>query len=138
VDDDEDARRLNAAYLAEEQIEVRTAADGLEGLELLKKFSPDAVILDLMMPRMDGLSFLDAMRADSRCRHIPVVIITAKVLTPEETRRLDNQAQSVLKKTEVLEEDLKCVLQELFQPPADNPPDRSGQPLDSGWDENRG
>jgi signal transduction histidine kinase/DNA-binding response OmpR family regulator len=115
VDDDADTRRLITCYLEDETVEIQTAADGLEALEILKGFSPDVVLLDLMMPRMDGMSFLDAIRADPRHRQLPVVIVTAKVLTPEEARRLDADAQAVLKKTEILEEELRCVLRELLQ-----------------------
>jgi CheY-like chemotaxis protein len=115
VDDDEDTRKLIAAYLEDERVEVCTAADGIEGLDLLNRFSPDVVLLDIVMPRMDGMSFLNTIRADPRYRHLPVVIITAKLLTPDEARRLGAEAQAVLKKTEVLESDLKCVLQELLQ-----------------------
>jgi PAS domain S-box-containing protein len=115
VDDDEDALRLIAAYLSGEGYEIRTAGNGREALDLLTPFSPDLVILDLMMPVMDGMEFLDTIRADSRYRHLPVIIVTAKVLSPEEVRRLSADTQSILKKAELLEEDLKSVLQELLQ-----------------------
>src|ERR1051326_7149516 len=87
VDDDEDARRLIAAYLSEEGYEIQTAVNGREALDVLERFSPDLVILDLLMPVMDGMAFLDAIRADPRWRHLPVIIITAKVLSPDEIDR---------------------------------------------------
>jgi CheY-like chemotaxis protein len=68
-----------------------------------------------MMPVMDGMAFLDTIRADPHYRHLPVIIITAKVLSPEEVRRLSMEAQSILKKADLLEEDLKAILQQLLQ-----------------------
>jgi CheY-like chemotaxis protein len=129
VDDDEDARRLIAAFLSDEGFEIRTASNGREALDLLAPFSPDLVILDLMMPVMDGMEFLDTLRADSRYRHLPVIIVTAKVLSPEEVRRLSADSQSILKKAELLEEDLKSVLQELLQKrtPANAQPEASSK-----------
>ena len=114
VDDDEDARRLIAAYLSEEGYEIQTAGNGQEALDILGRFSPDLVILDLMMPVMDGMAFLDAIRADPRYRHLPVIIVTAKVLSPAEVGRLNAEAQSILKKADLLEADLKAVLQDLL------------------------
>src|SRR6185369_9383952 len=127
VDDDEDARRLIAAFLSDEGYEIRTAGNGREALDILTPFSPDLVILDLMMPVMDGMEFLDTIRADSRYRHLPVIIVTDKVLSPEEVRHLSADAQSILKKAELLEEDLKSVLQELLQKrtPANTQPEAS-------------
>ena len=75
VDDDADARRLITAYLADEGYEIRTAGNGQEALEILGPFSPDLVILDLMMPVMDGMKFLNTIRADPRYRHLPVIIV---------------------------------------------------------------
>jgi CheY-like chemotaxis protein len=115
VDDDEDARRLINTYLSEEGYEIQTAGNGREALEILGPFSPDLIILDLMMPVMDGMAFLDTIRADPRYRHLPVIIVTAKVLSPEEVRRLSTESQSILKKADLLEKDLKAVLQELLQ-----------------------
>ncbi len=126
---DEDARRLIAAYLSEEGYEIQTAGNGREALEMLGPFAPDLVILDLMMPVMDGMAFLDTIRADPRYRHLPVIIVTAKVLSTEEVRRLSAEAQSILKKANLLEEDLKVLLQELLQkrPPAVAQSETSGK-----------
>jgi CheY-like chemotaxis protein len=115
VDDDEDARRLISAYLSEEGYEIQTAGNGREALDLLGPFAPDLVILDLMMPVMDGMAFLDTIRADPPYRYLPVIIVTAKVLSPEEVRRLSVEAQSILKKADLLEADLKAILQQLLQ-----------------------
>src|SRR5207244_2688379 len=83
--------------VSEEGYEIQTAGNGQEALDILGAFSPDLVILDLMMPVMDGMAFLDTIRADPRYRHLPVIIVTAKVLSPEEVRRLSADAPSLVK-----------------------------------------
>src|SRR5262249_37814469 len=62
VDDSEDARRILTALLADETAEIETAANGQEALRKLILFQPDLIILDLMMPVMDGMTFLDSIR----------------------------------------------------------------------------
>ena len=53
-----------------------TAADGLAGIEAAKRFSPDVVVMDLAMPRMDGIKATQALKRDSHTRHIPVILLT--------------------------------------------------------------
>jgi len=93
-----------------ERIELRSAANGREALQLLETFSPDLVLLDLLMPEMDGMSFLDLLRRDPRHENLPVFIVTAKELDPQEKQRLSRLAQAVLKKAEDLGTDLRRVL----------------------------
>ncbi|TSA46017.1 response regulator [bacterium] len=56
--------------------EVEGAADGIEGLEKTKTFRPELILLDLVMPKMDGMEMLQKLKADSEIRDIPVVILT--------------------------------------------------------------
>lgn len=79
VDDDSDIRAAIAEILASEGFAVIEAADGLEGLRLARDERPDLVLLDLMMPRMDGYEFRAAQQADARLASIPVVVISASV-----------------------------------------------------------
>jgi len=109
VDDEEDARRLMVAQLRDDA-DVDTAADGREALRKLDEQRFDVIFLDLMMPVMDGMAFLDALRVHPRHRHVPVVVITAKELTEGEIARLQRQTQDVLKKAEAFGDDLKQVL----------------------------
>ena len=76
VEDEAKIRGLLEDYLTLQDYRVITASDGKEALELSSQVSPDLVILDLMMPRMDGLTFLEKFRKDHRT--IPVLILTAK------------------------------------------------------------
>jgi PAS domain S-box-containing protein len=117
VDDEEDARQLLTACLAEHAVEVRTAANGKEALELMDHYSPDAVLLDLLMPVMDGIGFLNALRADPRHQQLPVVVITAKELTPDESELLRQETLAVLKKAGAFEDDLKRLLHKLLAAP---------------------
>ena len=110
VEDNEDDRRLFAAHLEGRATELRMAANGREALAALETFTPNLILLDLMMPGMDGMMFLDTIRRDPRMWHIPVFIVTAKELTADEARRLGAEAQAVLKKAEDWGDDLERML----------------------------
>ena len=56
--------------------EVDTAADGKEGLNKIKKWQPSMILLDIMMPNMNGLEVLDAMKSDETIKDIPVIVLT--------------------------------------------------------------
>ena len=88
VDDEEDYRVIVEDVLKSVDIEVKSAADGLEGLELLKSFSPDLVLVDWMMPKMDGEKFCAALRADPKFKKTPVLMLTVKKTADEELEAL--------------------------------------------------
>ncbi len=77
---------------------VLQARNGLEALRLMRQARPDLVLLDLMMPELDGFGVLEAMRSDPATRNVPVVILTAQVLTEEDMARLNRGTVSILKK----------------------------------------
>ncbi len=76
VDDDDAARDLLVRFLRREGFAVRTAAHGEAALELARQLKPSAVLLDVMMPRMDGWAVLSAMKADPELAGIPVIMVT--------------------------------------------------------------
>jgi CheY-like chemotaxis protein len=115
VDDEEDARRILLSHLADEPVEVRTAANGREALASLEAFPPDLILLDLIMPVMDGVEFLDVLRTDPRFQHLPVVVITSKELSPAEKDELRRQTLEIVKKTELSEEKFKLLLQRILK-----------------------
>ena len=78
VDDDQSIQRVLVQTLQLEGYEVATASDGVEALETLAGQLPDVVILDVMMPKLDGLDVLKRMRADERTQTIPVILLTAR------------------------------------------------------------
>jgi signal transduction histidine kinase/response regulator RpfG family c-di-GMP phosphodiesterase len=110
VEDNEDDRRLIAAHLQGRVSELRMANNGREALAVLETFIPNLILLDIMMPEMDGMTFLDTIRKNPRHWHIPVFVITAKELTADEARRLGSEAQAVLKKADEWGNDLERVL----------------------------
>ena len=77
IDDIETNRRLLEARLSAEYFEVLLAADGPTGLELARTEEPDLILLDIMMPGMDGFEVCKRLKADDKLRHIPVVMVTA-------------------------------------------------------------
>jgi two-component system sensor histidine kinase/response regulator len=115
VDDDADARHVLLAHLEDEAYECRQATNGKEALVAMEEFMPDLVFLDLMMPEMDGMTFLSHVRAEPRFQWMPVVVVTAKELTPEEAEQLRNTAHNVVKKGGVFEADLKRIMRRLLQ-----------------------
>ncbi len=77
---------------------VIQAHNGREALKLMKEKQPDLILLDLMMPEMDGFAVLEAMREDEKGRNIPVVVVTAQTLNEEDMQRLNQGVASVLGK----------------------------------------
>jgi DNA-binding response OmpR family regulator len=78
ADDDPDIVDILTFNLTTAGYEVTSAADGVEALELVRASMPDLVVLDIMMPRMDGLEALAALKGDEATKEIPVVMLTAK------------------------------------------------------------
>jgi CheY-like chemotaxis protein len=98
VDDDAPTRELLRRRVEELGCSVREAENGRVGLERLRERAPGIILLDLMMPEIDGFQFVEAMREHEAWRHIPVAIITAKDLSNDERQRLNGQVVSVLHK----------------------------------------
>jgi len=78
VDDSITMRKVTSRVLDNHSIEVMTAQDGVDAIEQLRDRVPDLMLLDIEMPRMDGYELLEHIRADSRLRHVPIVMITSR------------------------------------------------------------
>jgi len=78
VDDNEDNIRIVTTILLGRGFEVRIARDGEGALEAVSRLPPDVILLDVMMPGMDGIEVLDHIKADPRSASIPVIMVTAK------------------------------------------------------------
>jgi CheY-like chemotaxis protein len=78
---------------------VVEAANGRLGLEQLAAGRPDAIVLDLMMPEMDGFEFVAALREQPSLREIPIVVVTALDLSEEDHRRLNGQVERIIQKS---------------------------------------
>jgi CheY-like chemotaxis protein len=88
VDDDETIRTTVAEALEFEGYAVASATNGAEALELVRQQRPQAIVLDLMMPVMDGWQFLEHCRADAGCAGTPVLVISASRRLPQEAAGL--------------------------------------------------
>ncbi len=100
VDDDEVVRRGVRQALEPIGWKVAEAENGLLAVESLTAARPDVIILDLMMPQMDGFEFLDELRRRPEWQDIPVVVITAKDLTEEERNRLNGGVERIIQKSD--------------------------------------
>jgi CheY-like chemotaxis protein len=98
VEDDPDTRRLIATTLSEHGIDVRTAVNGRDALNSLVEAVPSVILLDVMMPVMDGFEVLEHLQRDPVWKRVPVIILTSKVLEPEETARLARLSDVILTK----------------------------------------
>jgi signal transduction histidine kinase/DNA-binding LacI/PurR family transcriptional regulator/AraC-like DNA-binding protein len=106
VDDDVRARELclDAVTRGLPGCPVHTANDGAAALTIMDQEVPGLVILDLMMPGLDGFELLDRMRADPRTRQVPVVILSGRLLNLEDVKRLEKHALVTLQSKGILSE----------------------------------
>ena len=98
VEDDETTREMLKKSLASNDFKVRIAKNGKEGLDKVKESKPGLVLLDLMMPEMDGFEFAEKLRENKDWLDIPVVVITAKDLTSEDHNRLKGNVEAIMQK----------------------------------------
>ncbi len=98
VDDERHIVRLVEVNLSRAGYEVETAYDGVEALEKVKATDPDMIVLDVMMPRMDGFEVLKRLQADSETQDIPVIMLTAKAQDADIFRGWSSGVSSYLTK----------------------------------------
>jgi DNA-binding response OmpR family regulator len=98
ADDDADVRDLVAFRLDRAGYEVMAAADGQDALELARSRSPDIAVLDVMMPRLDGLQVTRQMRAIDELARVPVLLLTASVHEAAVTQGFEAGADDYMKK----------------------------------------
>lgn len=107
VEDNEDSARLLTRILqGNADYEVRVAHNGLEGLQMALELKPDLIVSDLMMPTMDGFQLIERLKAEKSLRDVPIIVLTAKELTPPERSRLAGRIDSLLQKGSFLNEEL--------------------------------
>ncbi|MCA9916534.1 MAG: pyridoxal-phosphate dependent enzyme [Anaerolineales bacterium] len=107
VEDNLDAARLIRRILqAQGDFLIDEAHDGQTGLRLIQETHPNLVILDLMMPELDGFGVVEAMKADPTFKETPIIVITAKELTDDEKDRLDGKIKALLQKGSFMDSDL--------------------------------
>jgi len=107
VDDAPDVRRLIRRILQSQGNYILfEAQNGREAIDLITKEHPNLVILDLMMPDIDGFSVMDALQNHKDTKDIPIIVVTAKELTSAEKNRLKGHIQSLMQKGDFLSDDL--------------------------------
>ncbi|MDS3862146.1 response regulator [Thermosynechococcaceae cyanobacterium BACA0444] len=98
VDDDENNRELIQRQLEKDGWEVLVAENGITALNILRQYTPALILLDLMMPGLDGFGVIEQLRQNEQWQDIPVVVITAKTLIDKDRARLYGSVESVLQK----------------------------------------
>jgi len=98
VDDDPGILDMHSRLVQQTGRQVLTARNGREALELIKQNIPDLILLDLMMPEMDGFAVLDELRAYESTRDIPVIILTARLLSDADLERCNRGVATILGK----------------------------------------
>ncbi len=106
-------REMLARTLEREGWRVIEAENGLVGLEKLAEATPDLILLDLMMPEMDGFQFVVELRKNPAWRTIPIVVVTAKELTPEDRAHLNGYVERIVQKGSYSREQLLGEVREL-------------------------
>ncbi len=115
IDDDPIELRVLASALADEQMEVTSFNNGRSALEYLASHTPDVITLDLMMPGMDGFEVLDAIRQMSHLQQVPVLVITAKDILPEDRARLNGRIAAIIQKGPRQREELLHEVRDILQ-----------------------
>lgn len=115
VDDDADMRDMLRRTLEKEGWRVNEADNGQAGLERVAVQRPDVILLDLMMPTMDGFDFVAALRRQETGRSIPIVVVTSKEITPAERQRLNSHVEKILQKGAFSREQLLAEVRDLVK-----------------------
>jgi PAS domain S-box-containing protein len=112
VDDDDFYRDSIASVLRQAGHQVETAPNGEHALRMMRQRAPDLLLLDMVMPGMDGLEVIEAMRTDPALAPVPIMLVTAADVTPEISRRLYERAVMLIRKGEA---DITDVVQHVHQ-----------------------
>lgn len=124
-DNPNDSRLMRRLLQTYKQYRVFEAHNASDGLDLVRQRRPDLVMLDLSMPETDGFAVLEALKADERTREIPVIIISAKTLTPDEWAYLRRCAESIWQKGNFSARELVSHIAEMLGDHLEQPRKRS-------------
>jgi signal transduction histidine kinase/DNA-binding response OmpR family regulator len=106
VEDNEEIRHMMKSTLERVGWDILQAENGRIGLEVMEKQIPELILLDLMMPEVDGFTFLSELRSKDKWRDVPVIILTAKDLSLDERRQLNTSAATIFQKTAFEQDEL--------------------------------
>jgi CheY-like chemotaxis protein len=128
VEDDPATREIMVRTLENAEWQVSEAGNGREALDRLAQEKPRLILLDLMMPVMDGFDFLLEMRARPEWQDIPVIVLTAKDLTEEDRRVLSGRVEQIVEKGACAHDQVVNLIRQVIDPAL---PARKGSSLDS-------
>jgi DNA-binding response OmpR family regulator len=132
VEDDETLRETLAYNLQEDGYAVLTAEDGERGLDLIRTRKPDLVVLDIMLPRLDGLAVTRIVRKDPTVASIPIIMLTARGTQGDKMVGLDSGADDYVTKPFGVGEFLARIRAVLRRSPTPMVQGTSGQPIEAG------
>jgi signal transduction histidine kinase/CheY-like chemotaxis protein len=98
VEDDPASSEIVVRLLSRRGWKIETAVNGHEAMQRIEEGNPALIVLDLMMPVMDGFEFIEKLHEHEDYRDIPIVVLTSKSLTPEDHRRLNGQVETIMNK----------------------------------------
>ena len=116
VEDDDDTREMMVRTLANDGWTVREAANGRLALDRVGEGVPELILLDLMMPEMDGFEFIAHLRENEAWHGIPVVVLTAKDITAEDHLRLQGNVRKVFRKASFSRDELVEEIRAAIEP----------------------
>jgi CheY-like chemotaxis protein len=106
VEDDQNTRELVRSTLTKHGWQVMEAENGRVALQRVAEKKPAVIILDLMMPEMDGFEFVTRLREQEEWRDIPIIVVTAKDITAEDRLRLNGYVEKTLQKSQYTRDEL--------------------------------
>jgi DNA-binding response OmpR family regulator len=115
IEDELMLQKTMAEYLGSENFEIMTASDGEEGLKAVRTFSPDLIILDIILPKMDGFQVMEKLNNDPELKKIPVIALTNLESTEDIQRAFERGAKNYLVKADYKLEDVVKKIKEILK-----------------------
>lgn len=115
VDDDITLRDMYAERLRAEGYEVEIAQDGEQGIERANTFKPDLILLDIMMPKINGFTALDILKTTPSLKDIPVILLTALIQEDNKTKGMQGGAADYIVKSETMPKEVIEKIEKLIK-----------------------
>lgn len=115
IEDDDLINQMYTASLASSKFEVRIERDGESGWKVMQTYIPNLVILDFMMPKLNGIEILEKMRVDERLKNIPVIMMSSLSADADKKRAMDAGATVYWVKNEINMTEFEAKINEVMQ-----------------------
>jgi CheY-like chemotaxis protein len=122
VDDEDTYRFIVREMLNDSSYAVTEAGSGMEGLRLTHEVVPDIILLDLRLTDMTGIELCERLRRDPKTAHVPAILVTSQILSPEERDRLGRD-RAVLSKSALTRDALRAAIHQALQTPRSSTPE---------------